>query len=587
MSQPQGSEEDSEGEFPESEKSFISRSSQDSHLKSSDVVPEQQGTSSRKRRSTKLLVEEIKIKQNKEGKKKTKLHKKYKKIEHIEIRDVPLADIDSSQTFPPQSNAIHTPSEAITSNYANQVDQQAPIPDEDLQKIKSHVLHKLNGNFKPRKQSSLEDAVRAVHEIIQRTVFDRESHSMLVLGPRASGKTSIVKQALKQLREEHGEYFISVELNSAVHSDDGGALREIARQLDVKVLDYYDDAPEDHTSSVEKKSINETFSNILQILSNGQKDQNSSSTPLIFVIDEFEKFTASHRQTLLYNLLDLSQNSSIPITVIGLSTKMNVKDSLEKRVSSRFSQRILSIAQSQSYSDFLQEAKTNISLSEEFINSLQQRESGLRWNEELELLFEREKNNFGSIHNQNFHTVKNFAILNNTYKLIVAAAQSQPPLLLGSDCFAKLAASMPSHNFPQAAIGSLSKTELLLMIAASRWTERYDSHTINFNLAYTEYSQMVKDPNVGKTGSSLNSLSYIQVQRRSYSRKLLRNSWEVLYKSGLLVDPQASNGGLGVADTRSKSGIIEENSLVALDVSLADLNTYVPEGSPLKKYVTI
>ena len=56
-----------------------------------------------------------------------------------------------------------------------------------------------------------------------------------MVGPRSSGKTTIVKSALKELNGNYKGEFISIYLNSSVQTDDSSALREIARQLDINV----------------------------------------------------------------------------------------------------------------------------------------------------------------------------------------------------------------------------------------------------------------------------------------------------------------------------------------------------------------
>ncbi len=64
-----------------------------------------------------------------------------------------------------------------------------------------------------------------------------------------------------------------------------------------------------------------------------------TSKSVIFVIDEFDLFATHARQTLLYNLFDIAQARKAPIAVLGLTTRVDVVESLEKRVKSRFSHR--------------------------------------------------------------------------------------------------------------------------------------------------------------------------------------------------------------------------------------------------------
>ena len=43
---------------------------------------------------------------------------------------------------------------------------------------------------------------------------------------------------------------------------------------------------------------------------------------MIFVLDEFDLFAHHKNQTLLYNLLDVSQSAQAPIAVVGLTCRL-------------------------------------------------------------------------------------------------------------------------------------------------------------------------------------------------------------------------------------------------------------------------
>lgn len=68
-------------------------------------------------------------------------------------------------------------------------------------------------------------------------------------------------------------------------------------------------------------------------------ETNQTAKSVIFVLDEFDLFTSHPRQTLLYNLFDIAQARKAPIAVLGVTTKIDVAERLEKRVKSRFSHR--------------------------------------------------------------------------------------------------------------------------------------------------------------------------------------------------------------------------------------------------------
>lgn len=62
------------------------------------------------------------------------------------------------------------------------------------------------------------------------------------------------------------------------------------------------------------------------------KNEAARGFAIVIVMKHFERFTARRKQTLLYNLFDLTQNPSVRVAIIGLSTFANATDELEKRI---------------------------------------------------------------------------------------------------------------------------------------------------------------------------------------------------------------------------------------------------------------
>ena len=73
---------------------------------------------------------------------------------------------------------------------------------------------------------------------------------------------------------------------------------------------------------------------------------------VIFVLDEFDLFTRHPRQMLLYNLFDIAQARKAPVAVLGLTTRMDIAESFEKRVKSRFSHRYARLSLPRSLLEF-------------------------------------------------------------------------------------------------------------------------------------------------------------------------------------------------------------------------------------------
>ncbi|XP_004870042.1 origin recognition complex subunit 4 isoform X3 [Heterocephalus glaber] len=74
---------------------------------------------------------------------------------------------------------------------------------------------------------------RHLIELLKRTAIHGESNSVLIVGPRGSGKTMLINHALKELMEieEVSENILQVYLNGLLQINDKIALKEITRQL--------------------------------------------------------------------------------------------------------------------------------------------------------------------------------------------------------------------------------------------------------------------------------------------------------------------------------------------------------------------
>ncbi len=61
--------------------------------------------------------------------------------------------------------------------------------------------------------------------------------------------------------------------------------------------------------------------------------------PVFVILDHFEVFASRQRQTLLYNLFDITQSADFQLCVVGVTARLDVIETMEKRLRSRFSQR--------------------------------------------------------------------------------------------------------------------------------------------------------------------------------------------------------------------------------------------------------
>lgn len=211
-----------------------------------------------------------------------------------------------------------------------------------------------------------------------------------MLGPRASGKSSVKKileifksEVLKQSMEKYEEKFIKVYLNGLVLTDDRLVLKEIVKQLNSK-----EGAP--------NCSFADNLRFVLSVLQEGSRKK----MPVVFILDEFDLFAHHSRQSLLYNLFDISQSSPNPVSVIGLSARIDCLDLLEKRVKSRFSHRIVHFYPLKSFNEFVSLAKVS-------------------FDEQFDPLFENET--MSRILQNIFHTSKNIRLFYRVAIPVIAA----------------------------------------------------------------------------------------------------------------------------------------------------------------------
>jgi len=78
------------------------------------------------------------------------------------------------------------------------------------------------------------EQAKQLDSIIKKCVESGESNSVLIIGPRGSGKSKLLSNVLLNIHNNfNGDYFY-VYLNGLVHTDDRTALQDTARQLELE-----------------------------------------------------------------------------------------------------------------------------------------------------------------------------------------------------------------------------------------------------------------------------------------------------------------------------------------------------------------
>lgn len=237
---------------------------------------------------------------------------------------------------------------------------------EELKVLSKLILEKLTGK-RPVPLKGLENEYQKTYQLIEHTVSAGEGNSMLLLGSRGSGKTAMVEAIISSIRTKHKDDFHVVRLNGFLHTDDRLALREIWRQLGRETN------TEDEAAKV--NSYADTMATLLALLSHpeelfGPSDNGeaiATAKSVVIILDEFDLFVSHPRQTLLYNLFDIAQARKAPLAVIGVTTKVDITEMLEKRVKSRFSHRYVFLPLPRTYEVFSEICHAGLGLEDDEI----------------------------------------------------------------------------------------------------------------------------------------------------------------------------------------------------------------------------
>lgn len=416
----------------------------------------------------------------------------------------------------------------------------------------------------------LDDEYRKVQQLVTQTVLAGEGNSMIIVGPRGCGKTALVETVLADLAKDHHEDFITVRLNGFIHTDDKLALREIWRQLGREV------AAEEDTGPV-RTNYADTLTSLLALLAHsgeeeGQEEQIARS--VIFVIDEFDLFATHPRQTLLYNLFDVAQSRNAPIAVLGLTTRIDIVESLEKRVKSRFGQRYVYLAHPKTFSTFQNLCKSVLTSREPEAQTLSDRVERQRpeaqklrtaWNEYLDALFTHDKQ-FESYLRYLFAQNKSISSFQSA-SLLRISLLSASSILNGASVIRT--SLLPSDSKLQL-LPSLADLELSLIIAAARLDVILDTDVCNFSMVYEEYVQLASRV---KVQSSAAGQTAVGGGARVWGKEVALGSWEKLIELGLIIPAGMGMGGDG------------NGGMYRVDVALEEIGPSCPKmGSTMSKW---
>ena len=479
--------------------------------------------------------------------------------------DDPLNDLESP-----------VPIEEALEKLQKALEDAAP---DDLVWFKTNILSGISGKRR-LPLVNLESEYQKVHQLVEQTVLAGEGNSMLLIGSRGCAKSTLVETVISDLSTDHGESFHVVRLNGFIHTDDKLALREIWRQLG-REMEVEDDA------TTGRSNYADTLSSLLALLSHSAEEKPSAENAsiaksVIFILDEFDLFASHPRQTLLYNLFDVAQSRNAPIAVLGLTTKIDVVESLEKRVKSRFGQRYVHLSLPRTFAAFTMVCKAALAPPLHF--ALQNHG--------------RNNNSHGSA-----AAVQKLVTAWSTYvdslvihpaflvhlRSIYATTKNVPTFF--SSCLYPISTLSPSNvPTPQSFLSSatslrppdsklhllpsISELGLSLLIAAARLDIILSTELCNFEMAYEEYVSLAS--RVKMQTSASGQLAIGGGGGRLWGKAVAKGEWEKLVALELVLPV---TGGTTVGKGRGEQG-----RMWRVDVGLEEIGGSVKMGAVLARW---
>ncbi|OJA19009.1 hypothetical protein AZE42_00369 [Rhizopogon vesiculosus] len=385
-------------------------------------------------------------------------------------------------------------------------------------------------------------AFQQLNDLLVGTVSRGEGNSCFVLGPRGSGKTTLVERAITSLDQKP----IVIRLSGYTESNDRLALREIARQLSLQTGKSYlvdgndidgDDNPFLDAApgiTIPPPSHLPALISVLPTL----------SRPVVVILDAFDLFALHARQALLYCLLDTAQSCRVGqgnngIAVIGVTTRIDTINLLEKRVKSRFSGRMLRTAAPTEFSFWMKHIervfRTPIESSAEDWESL--------WNQAVDNFFADRK-----VLEQLHETVaitRDIRVFQRILIGVVTALGPSSPFPTGAHLVSAAQAQRIRVPFPH--LSTLPYPSICLLIAAVHaHTAGHDA--ITFEMLYDAFREQYRASAAAPIQVAGGSISMPRC-----SREVLMRGFESLVAEKIFISIVTSSSSIAPGFTRYRN----------------------------------
>lgn len=352
----------------------------------------------------------------------------------------------------------------------------------------------------------------------------------------------MVDSVLSDLSREHQNEFHIVRLNGFIHTDDKLALKDIWRQLG-KEMEVEDDL------IGKTNNYADTLASLLALLSHPSEitetQEGVTSKSVVFIIDEFDLFATHARQTLLYNLFDIAQARKAPIAVLGLTNRIDVVESLEKRVKSRFSHRYVYLSLAKSLPAFWDICNQGLLVADQDAQAegLPVALKGFTqfadyWADKIETLYKDAA--FKEQLEYHYYSSKSVPAFLRSCVLPLANLSSTSLSLRFSPAPGTVLTTTDPPDSKLHLLEALSDLDLSLLISAARLDIVAHTDTVNFAMAYDEYTALIGRQRVQSATAGMLALGG---GVRVWGRGVAEMAWERLVALGLLLPTGLGGGG--------------------------------------------
>ncbi|KIP05797.1 hypothetical protein PHLGIDRAFT_73697 [Phlebiopsis gigantea 11061_1 CR5-6] len=334
-------------------------------------------------------------------------------------------------------------------------------------------------------------AFNQLRGLLTGTVERGEGNSCMVIGPKGSGKTQLVERAISTLPEAP----IVIRLSGFAQTNDRLAIREIAWQLAEQTGQSLLPPEQDETVQDDENPFIEPNaevavtlpppSHLLALISMLP----TLPRPTIITLDGFDLFALHARQSLLYCLLDTVQScravsGNRGIAVVGVTTRVETINILEKRVKSRFSGRIIRTAGLPLFDNWIGAARHALCSP---IQDESECDWSNMWNASVDSFLHDQQ--VVRLLKETFTLTKDIRVLGRLLVATVIALKPSSPALSTSE----LAAAVNKQRYPPrfSFLSSLTYPSICLLIAAAH--VRTSGHeTFTFEMLHDAFQDQVR-----------------------------------------------------------------------------------------------